>query len=202
GGLTADEEASQMAALHGWLMKEMPAGGLEAAISIRLTDAERKDLARRQEDSGGPAVGGRTKALAAMVRFSGLDAAILADAPRRAGNGLLRATPDGGFVGALAVRSEGAGALRVHINGLNLPAEADLFFFNEKGQAFSYTGRGPNNDGSFWTNTVFSPTAVVLLRHYGPDGAAALKGISFQIADVGHVGPKFRTAPHPLTASF
>ena len=177
-------------------MNEMPAGVLNAPVSVRLTDQERKDLQNRQEDSNGPAVVGRTKPLALTVRFSELDKALLSDAP------ILRATPDGGFVWAVAVRSEQAGGIRVHINGLNLVPEADLFFFNESGQAFSYTRRGPDNDGNFWTNTVFGSTGVVLLRHYGPDGAAALKGISLQIADVGHVGPKFTSGLQAVTESF
>jgi hypothetical protein len=200
--VSPEEEAAQMAALHGWLMREIPAGAMSAPVSVRLTEQERKDLQKRQEDQSGPAVVGRTKPLTLNVRFSELDRALLSDSPRHAGNGILRATPDGGFVWAVAVRSEEAGGIRVHINGMNLAPEADLFFFNESGQAFSYARRGPNNDGDFWTNTVFGSTGVVLIRHYGPDGAAALRETSLQIADVGHVGPKFTSGLQAVTESF
>jgi hypothetical protein len=203
GGITPEEEAAQQASLHGWLMQEMPAGVLDEAITVRLTNDERSDLRKRQEAKGGPAVVGRTKPVAAAVRFSNLDAALLSDVPRRAGNGVLRATPDGGFVWAAAIRSEGAGALRVRVSGLDLPGDADMFFFSPEGQAFGpYSGRGPNEDGDFWTNTVFGSQGVVLLRHYGPDGAGDLKRISFVISEAGHIDPGFSGRLRAVTESF
>lgn len=192
GGITAEEYSARMAALHDWLIKEMPVAVLSNPIRVSLTEQERSELHRLQERKGGPAVVGRTKPISEVVRFSGLDAALLSGNPQRVGSGLLRATPDGGFVWAAAVVSEGAGAIRVHIDRLNLPADADLFFFNMSGQAFGpYSERGPNGNGEFWSNTVMGSEGVVLLRHYGPDGAADLKGLSFVIADVGHIGKNF-----------
>src|SRR2546427_11378603 len=60
GGITPEEEAAQQAALHTWLMKEMPAGVLNQPIVVSLTEQERQDLQRRQEANGGAAGGGRT----------------------------------------------------------------------------------------------------------------------------------------------
>ena len=203
GGVTAEEYAAQQASLHQWLMRELPAGVLNQPVLVNLTPEERRDLERRQEAAGGPAVVGRTKPVNSVVRFSDLDAALLSSSPRRAGNGLLQATTDGGFVWALAIGSPGAGAIRVHITGLDLPDDADLFFFNRSGQAFGpYSGKGPQASGAFWTNTVFGSEGVVLLRHYGPGGAADLKGTSFIISDVGHVGPKFAQGLVAATESF
>ncbi|OLC54215.1 MAG: hypothetical protein AUH92_04500 [Acidobacteria bacterium 13_1_40CM_4_69_4] len=192
GGITAEEYAASQAVLHGWLMQEMPAGVLDNPIRVSLTEKERTELQKLQETKGGPVVVGRTKLISEPVHFSALDSALLSDIPRPAGHGLLRATPDGGFVWAAAIVSDGAGALRVHINGLNLPDDADLYFFNEAGQAFGpYSRRGPNGDGEFWSDTVMGSEGVLLLRHYGPGGAADLKGISFVIADAGHIAPRF-----------
>jgi lysyl endopeptidase len=196
GGITPEEEAARQAALHAWLTKEMPAGVRDNPIRVGLTAQEQADLKQRQEAKGGPAVVGRTKSISQAVRFSPIDAVLLSDAPRRVGPGLLRATPDGGFVWAAAIRSEGAEAIRVRISGLSLSDDADLFFFNEAGQAFGpYSRKGPNGDGDFWSNTVMSPDGVVLLRHYGPNGAADLKGLSFTIAEVGHIGQRFVGSP-------
>ncbi len=195
GGITADEYAAQQASLHGWLMKETPAGVLAAPLTVTLTREERTDLQKHQDSGESPAVVGRTKPLSVPVRFSSLDSALLSANPRRAGNGWLQATPDGGFAWALAVASPQAGAIRVHVTGLDLPPDADLFFFSPEGQAFGpYTGRGPGGDGEFWTDTVFGSQGVVLLRHYGPGGAADLKGISFTLSEIGHIGPKFAKA--------
>src|SRR3989441_551948 len=192
GGITPEEYAANQASLHAWLMKEMPAGVLSSPIRVSLTENERNELKRLQETRGGPAVVGRTKPISEAVRFTGIDAALLSDNPRPVGRGLLRGTPDGGFVWAAAIVSEGAAAIRVQIKGLNLPDDADLFFFNEAGQAFGpYSGKGPNGDGEFWSNTVVGSGGVVLVRHYGPDGAADLKKTSFVIADAGHIGQAF-----------
>jgi len=192
GGITAEQYAADQASLHAWLMKEVPAGVLSNPIRVSLTESEKNDLKRLQEEQGGPAVVGRTKPILEMVRFTGVDAALLSDNARPVGRGLLRGTPDGGFVWAAAIRSEGAAAIRVQIKGLNLSDDADLYFFNQAGQAFGpYSRKGPNGTGEFWTNTVMSPDGVVLLRHYGPNGARDLKGTSFAIESVGHVGQSF-----------
>src|SRR5439155_764345 len=168
------------------------AGVLDNPIRVSLSAQELGELQKRQQEKGGPAVVGRTKLISQVVRFSAVDAALLSDAPRPVDHGLLRATPDGGFVWAAAVMSEGAAALRVHLTGLNLPADADLYFFNEQGQAFGpYSGKGPNRDGELWSDTVVGSQGVILLRHYGPDGRADLKGISFVVADAGHIGQAF-----------
>ena len=66
GGITAEEYASQMANLHGWLMKEMPAGVLDRAVVVNLTEQERGDLHKRQEAKEGPAVVGRTSSSSTM----------------------------------------------------------------------------------------------------------------------------------------
>jgi V8-like Glu-specific endopeptidase len=203
GGITPAEEAARMADLHGWLMQQMPAGVTSSPLLVGLTDQERADLQRRQGTPNGPEVVGRTKPITEVVRFSGPAAALLSASPVRVGHGVLQGTDDGGFVWAMAIESQGAGALRVHIGGLDLPPDADLFFFNQAGQAFGpYSKKGPNADGQFWTDTVFGSTGIVLLRHYGPNGAADLKGISFNISDVGHIGPKFAQDLTAATESF
>src|SRR5207249_4177213 len=127
GGITPEEEAAQMASLHAWLMKEMPAGVVNQPITVSLTPQERSELQKRQEAKESPAVVGRTKPINDVVHFSNADAALLSSNPRPVGHGLLQATSDGGFVWAVAIGSQDAGALRVHINGLNLPGDADLY---------------------------------------------------------------------------
>ena len=189
GGITPEEDAARMKILHDWLMQEMPAGVSGNPIRISLTAQEQDDLRKRQQEKGGPAVVGRTKTVSESIRFGAVDAALLSAAPRQVGHGLLRSTPDGGFVFAAAVVAEGAAALRLHVTGLNLPEDADLFFFSEGGQAFGpYSGKGPNRDGDFWTDTVIGSEGVLLLRHYGPNGRADLKGISFVVSEAGHIG--------------
>ncbi|HEU5181030.1 MAG TPA: hypothetical protein VFW45_09565, partial [Candidatus Polarisedimenticolia bacterium] len=192
GGPTAQEEAASMAALHDWLMKEVPAGVLNRSLLVSLTEQEKAELKKKQAETTDRGVVGRTKPIQEMVRFSNVDATMLSTGPRQVGHGVLAPTADGGFVWAMAIEAAGAGALRVHVRGLDLPGDADLYFFSTQGQAFGpYQGKGPNGSGEFWSDTVFGSQGVVLLRHYGPNGSADLKGLSFGISDVGHIGQKF-----------
>jgi len=202
GGITPEEDAAQQTALHQWLMGEMPAGVLNMPLVVALTEPEKGELRKAQEDKSGPNAVGRTKLINEFVRFSP-EAALLSHNPVRVGPGMLKATSDGGFVWAAVIRSEGAGAIRVHLDHLNLPDDADLFFFSTAGQAFGpYSRKGPNGDGQFWTNTLFGSEGIVLLRHYGPTGAADLKGTSFQISEVGHISQQFAAGLIAVTESF
>jgi hypothetical protein len=78
-----------------------------------------------------------------------------------------------------------------------------MFFFAPDGQAFGpYIGRGPDGTGEFWTNTVFSSEGVLVLRHYGPDGAADLQSTSFRVIDAGYISPRFVDQAIATTESF
>jgi hypothetical protein len=202
-GPSIDEEIAQQAALHAWLVQEAPEAALANPTIVGLTDTERGELKKAQDEEIGRAIVGRTKALGLKVHFSGLDAALLTETPRPVAGGYLRATPDGGFVWAAAIRAEGAGALRVRIGGLDLPPDADLYLYSPTGQAFGpYSGRGPAGDGDFWTHTVFGSEGVVVLRHYGPSGAEDLKRIGFAVSEVGHIGEAFANSLRSVTESF
>jgi len=202
-GPSIDEEIAQQSALYAWLVQEVPEAALATPVVVRLTDADRGELKKAQDEEVGRAIVGRTKEMNLRVRFSAIDATLLPTAPRSVAGGILRATPDGGFVWAAAIRAEGAGALRLHINGLNLPPDADLYFYSPDGQAFGpYSGRGPTADGDFWTHSLFGSDGVLVLRHYGPAGAEDLKRISFGVTEVGHIGTAFARTLRYATESF
>ncbi|HUD72051.1 MAG TPA: trypsin-like peptidase domain-containing protein, partial [Dongiaceae bacterium] len=204
GGPSIDEEIAQMTALNAWLAGETPAGVLAAPLAIRLTPEEQTDLRKHQEaDRNGPAVVGRAKALGLTVRFTGLDAKLLSTTPRPVAGGFLQATPDGGFVWATAVRAEGAGAVRLHITNLDIPSDADLFFYSPEGQAFGpYQNGLAAHNADFWTHSVFGQVGVLVLRHYGPAGTDDLTRIGFGIAEVGHIGKAFANSQRIATESF
>jgi hypothetical protein len=103
-----------------------------------------------------------------------------------------KATADGGMVWTAAAESKTATALRVHFTDFNLPANAALYIYNMDGEVFGpYTGRGPGNEGDFWSHTVTGPIAYIQLHHHGPASPADLKASNFKIAGVGHIGEKF-----------
>src|SRR5262245_23239995 len=198
---TADEYVAAEANLHAWLMTQLPAGVVDHPIVVSLTDQQKAELVSVREAGGRPGCVGRTLARSRAAPLTGLGPALRTGVPRRIDDGIFLATPAGGFVWAVAIRSENAGALRLRIGQVDLPSDADLFLFTTDGQAFGpYMKKGPNGDGDFWTHTTFGSDAILLLRHYGPDGAADLTSVSFPIEEVGHIGPHF--APVPVEQAF
>jgi len=100
--------------------------------------------------------------------------------------GATHARSDGGFDWAGVIRSNGASAARVHITGLDLPEGTELYVYTRDGMAFGpYTGRGPNNTGEFWTNTV-AGSELVLQLHGGAEGVA-----QFTISGYGYLTEEF-----------
>jgi len=98
----------------------------------------------------------------------------------------------GGMVWTAAAESKTATALRIHFSDFNLPANAELYVYNMDGEAFGpYTGRGPGNEGDFWSHTVSGPIAYIQLHHRSPATPADLKAVNFKITGVGHLGEKF-----------
>jgi hypothetical protein len=107
--------------------------------------------------------------------------------------GATAATPDGGQVWSAAVRSEGAAGVRLHIGGFQLPANAELYLFNDAGDvAGPYGGGGPLGTGDFWSHMVSGDTVYLQLRRYGQSGPGEpqQKG-SIVLLGVGHVGSRF-----------
>ena len=98
-------------------------------------------------------------------------------------------TVDGGFVWTMAFESKGATALRIHITDFSVPGDAQLYVYNEDGEAFGpFIERGPNMNGDFWTNATSGPIAYLQL-HAGP--GVRPDAVSFSVTEVGHIGPKF-----------
>jgi V8-like Glu-specific endopeptidase len=106
---------------------------------------------------------------------------------RQLAAGALRGDGAGGFVWSAALKVDGATALRVHITGLDLPAGAEFYVYNAKGQAFGpYLGRGPLGTGDLFSNTVFGDR--LLLQLVAPDG---LRVRPFRLDEVGVLGKRF-----------
>jgi len=202
-GPTALEELASQREMHQWLLDQLPAGTSEQRFTTRLSESEALDLRRALQERTDPLKVGIVKGVQQNVTFAGLQAKGLPKDPIAVDGGMLRATDDGGFVWATTLRSEGAVGIRVHFDHLDLPGDADLYVMNNAGQAFGpYLRQGPNNTGEFWSHTVAGDSALVVLKHHGPDGAADLVRSSFRIADLGHLGSGFRGGPTPSTESF
>ena len=177
-GLTVEEHLQRQLELSRQLAGELPAGALERAVRVPLTAAEIAaiDQAPRWQS---PLKVGVVKALASKIEVAGLT------------RGQMRPTPDG-LVWAQAVKADGAGAIRFHIQGLSLPKNAELYVYSRKGEAFGpFTGTGPNRNGSFWTTAVFGSEAILQLRFTGPVRSADLRAASFRVVEAGLITARF-----------
>lgn len=109
--------------------------------------------------------------------------------------GALHTLFDGTLVWTAAFRSPGATAMRAHIIDVDLPDTASLYVFNDDGEAFGpYLGRGINEYGEIWTNTVKGSTLYLQLELAAGHSADDRLRSYFEVASIGHIGPRFRLA--------
>jgi V8-like Glu-specific endopeptidase len=183
-----------------WLKAEAAHLSPEAIISIVVSNEDLAELESGECETCGDGLNsairkfriGLTKPVGVKVDLSGLNLESFSGVSSFAGNGMVQATPDGGFVWTAAAESSQASGLRVHFNNLDLPNGAELYVYNANGQAFGpYTNRGPNNNGDFWSNTVSGSLAYIQLRFHGQPSASDLQALNFSIDDIGHLTPKF-----------
>jgi lysyl endopeptidase len=188
--------ARRQQALHARLMSEQVPGGLDAPLTIQVDPAEL--------DLGVPPAPrmkvGVTRTVSTVVDFGDLASGSIPVAPQARGLGAVRGTARGGFVWTGAIRSEDASALRVRFTNFFLPDGAELYLYNPSGEVRGpYTGSGPSGDGTFWSHTVAG--SLLILQVSVPPGARGprAEGATFDIAEVGHLGPRFRLGATPTT---
>ncbi len=126
---------------------------------------------------------------AVSVRLSPEEAAGISGEIR---GGMLAAHP-GGMTWAAAVDAVDATALGLHFTAFKLPANAQLYIFNEKGQVDGpYTDTGSRGNGNFWSHTIRGSLAYVQVQFDGQPSDEDLRGSHFVIADVAHIGPLYQ----------
>lgn len=198
GGPSAAEILAQQADLFASLSHEKAAPGA-AGIRITLTDQDRVDIGEAKI-AGVEPVAREKRQRIGVAKPVGLEVDFAAAGKRLASGGIFAdgsIRPDGnGFTWTIEVSSPGASALRVGFDAVDLPAGAELYVFNARGEAWGpYTGRGPGGRGEFASHAVSGDTAFVHFRWRGGDAKAA-RNLGFRIADVGHMASHWETAKH------
>jgi hypothetical protein len=93
-----------------------------------------------------------------------------------------------GDVRVMGIVSEEARYTRVHFTGMSLPAGARVFVYSLKNpEEFygPYEGRGPSNDGTFWTPPMEGDE--VAIEYFSPSGATASQDAPFQVSEISHI---------------
>ena len=182
--------------LHAWLVGRQIESGLEIPLIVDVAAEEWRERPNGSSRNSRIKVG---VAKPVGVDFDFPETAKSLRSFRRSAvpYGALKSRGGGGYVWTAAVRSEGARALRIRFTDFELPAGAELYVYNQTGQAFGpYTGLGPLDEGEFWSHTVFGPELIVQL-HYTRPAHVKSSPPGFQIAEVDHLGSEFELAPHP-----
>jgi len=190
-GITPQAFFDQQKQLHDWLITEMPQGIEKATISVPITDVDRQNVETPEVVEGRqmPMRVGVVKSLHDRV---GLLRGEDINRNAKAANSVMEQSADGGFVWATTLTSPGAVAIRVHFTDFSMPAEAEVYFFSNEGEAYGpYVGTGPNGTGDFWSNSLTSSTGVVLVKYFGTPDADDLAGMSMRISELGHVALDF-----------
>ena len=143
GGLTAEQQRAAQAELSSRLLSDLPSN----AIPIQIPFTAEEAAAVHASKSIVPLKIGVVKAITPRIKVRGKTIAAL---PGR----------DGGLVWAAVFSSNNAGAIRLHVEDMSLPANTELFIYSRNGQAYGpYTGAG-----EVWTATIFGSEAILQLR--------------------------------------
>ena len=170
------------AELSSWLLSEQAAKVLQTPVRISLTA---EDLATMQPQDQG--IEARSKLLVGVVKP--VDVLVDLQAPTV---GATKKVAGGVHVWTTAIQADGASALRVHFENFDLPDGAEMYVYNDAGEAFGpYTGRGMRGSGEFWSHTITGEQMLIQVRT--PVGAPRA---FFTIADVGFMGSSFHYAEY------
>ena len=195
GGLTVEEYFAEQEATFAMLDAAMPGDVLARPVRMVVTDEDLAQLGKSQP--GEPLRIGLVKPLDSAIQVANLGSAVTAKDGRILRQDPVRELDDGMLVWAQAVTADGAGGIRLHLQNVSLPDGAELYFFSAEGEAYGpYSGRGPNGDGDFWTESVFSSTGVLMLFAATPD---ILAGAVFAVTEGGCISPEFT---EPLLVGF
>lgn len=186
-GLTADQEIQRQIDLTGRLLRDLPSASELKQVNI-LFGQDEIDAIDQADKSSTPLKIGLVKAMTPGVEVNGLVLAPGSNLPRKGTTGVAIPTRDGGYVWALSVNSDQAGAIRLHIENLSLPKGAELYVYSRSGEAYGpYTATGIDESGEFWAPAVFGREAIVQVL---VSPGASLRDVSFRIAEAGLMTPK------------
>jgi len=178
GSFSVLEYQQELQTKSDWLLAESAKISPDAAVSLVVTPEEINDIDKEQCMTCGNVDRARLKVRVGLVKPVGVSFSSL----------IPRLSSGGDYVRTLLIEAEGATALRAHITNFNLPENAALYIYNTDGTAFGpYTGLGPNQNGEFWTNTIFGSIAYVQLHYNGNVNAP----INCRLSEVGFIGHKF-----------
>ncbi|MCM2315367.1 MAG: serine protease, partial [Thermoanaerobaculia bacterium] len=142
-----------------------------ASLHSRLTSGDRLQV-------------GISRALAVPAGFDLSSRKVIPSDGERVGGGLFERHA-GRLVWTAGFVSPGAGAVRVRMEHISMPAGAVAYVYNRSGEVhgpYALSGQGPD---PIWTNTLFSNDAFVEIQF--PRGVLDLSALSLSISGIAHL---------------
>ncbi|MFA6955188.1 MAG: trypsin-like peptidase domain-containing protein [Thermoanaerobaculia bacterium] len=140
---------------------------------------------------------GIARPFAAPAGFDLSQQKTLPEPGERLGGGLLERNADR-FVWTAGFESRGAGAVRLRLEQVSLPAGTVAYVYNRSGEVHGPLELGGTHADPVWTNTVFSSTLYLELQF--PRGSVDLSSARLSVAAVAHLeNPRF--APSAIPAA-
>ena len=191
-GLSPLEQRDHQENLSSWLAAERPTGA-QAPIRTQISDDEMASIETPEMTNAAPLKVGVVVPMASRLDLNGLVNSKTGLPTRESlAGGQLTQTRDGGYVWAVTIGSENAGGVRLHIENLFLPNNAELYFYSDSGEAYGpYTSMGPEDSGEFWTPSVIGRDGTLQIRFNGPVTKNDLANVSLSVSEVGHISRAF-----------
>jgi lysyl endopeptidase len=180
GGLTVAELVAHQQETNRQISAIIPKGAANEQLEVGITQHDRELLAAPYVNDGtAPLKIGVVKPVGEIVGKP--DSGEFT-------RGVIEESPGGGFVWAMEVSSPGAQAIRLHLTGFHLPDNTEMYLLGPNGQADGpYTGEGRNGNGDFWTRSISSDSAQLVLRYTGSTPKTDRPKMTFVVSDVGHI---------------
>jgi hypothetical protein len=194
GDLTPMESRDLQENLSIWLASERPGRVTDAPVVVSISAEDMASIEQPEPTNAAPLKVGLVVPLDTPLTLSGLvnPKTGLTDRSVNLAGGSLTRTRDGGYVWAVNVGSEGAGGIRVHVEDLFLPDNAELYFYSDAGEAYGpYFGFGPDDSGEFWTPSVIGNVGTLQVRFNAPVAKDDLAALSLKVTEVGHIARSF-----------
>lgn len=193
-GLTPAESRNLQENLSLWLLSERPARVTDVPVRVSITAGDMASIEEPEPVNAAPLKVGLVVPLESPLRVAGLVNPKTGRTDRSVdlAGGSISKTRDGGYVWAVQIGSEGAGGIRVHVEDLFLPNNAELYFYSDSGESYGpYTGLGPDGTGEFWTPSIVSDIGTLQVRFNAPVTVNDLTALTLKVAEIGHISRSF-----------
>ncbi|HSE39356.1 MAG TPA: hypothetical protein VLH08_01210, partial [Acidobacteriota bacterium] len=183
GGLTAEQQMVAQAELSKKLLNNLPSNAVAVPIPFTAEEAATIDASK----STVPLKIGLVKSISPRIEVRGQ---MVGRIPPR----------EDGPVWATIFNSTNAGAIRLHVEDMSLPANTELYVYSRNGQSYGpYTGRGPDSTGEFWTATIFGAEAILQLHVLAAAAKSDLKGVLFRVRETGVITPRYASGTRDIS---